>query len=413
MQAWRLNGINQLSYLVQNPTFFPNVPPVSTLTPQQNSIFRLDPRLRADYSMQSAIGVERQLPWNTTFAVTYTNTRALHLQQTVPINAPIPGTYPVGEPSLGVRPYGAAAGNLFEYESGGLMKQNLFMANFNTRFNKNVSLYGNYSLNYANDLPGSPSNPYNFLQDWGRSTLATRHRFQLVGSVMAPKAIQLSPFLTLNSGRPYNITLGTDLYGDTLQNARPDFATGPGPNIVSTPFGYFNTNPVPGSSLNLVPRDYLTSAGLVSFNLRVGRTFGFGPPRSPNAANAATDGMGGGRGGGRGGFGGGGGRGGFGGGGGRGGGGMRMGGGGRGGMGTTSVSSEHRYTVTLSVMFNNILNHVNPGGYSGVLTSPLFAQPTSLNSGFGGGGAGGGVGGFGGMSSANNRRIELQTRFSF
>ncbi len=413
MQAWRLNGVNQLSYLVQNPDFFPNVPPLSTLTPQQNSIYRLDPNLRAGYSMQSAIGVERQLPRNTTLAVTYTNTRALHLQQTVPINAPIPGTYATGQPGLGQRPYGAAAGNLFEYESGGIMKQNIFMANFNTRFNRNVSLFGNYSLNYANDLPGSPSNPFNFLQDWGRSTLDTRHRFQLVGSVMAPHSVQFSPFLTLNSGRPYNVTLGRDLYGDTLRNARPDLATGPGPNIVSTPFGYFNTNPVPGSSLNLVPRDYLTAAGLVSFNLRVGRTFGFGPPRRPNAVSSGSDGMGGGRGGGgRGGFGGGGGRG-MGGGGGRGGGGMRMGGGGRGGMGATGATSEHRYTVTLSVMFNNILNHVNPGGYQGILTSPQFGQATSLNSGFGGGGAGGGVGGFGGGTAANNRRIELNTRFSF
>jgi hypothetical protein len=412
MQAWRLNGVNQLSYVVQNPTFFNplSVPPLSTLTPGQNSIYQLDPKLRADYMMQSAIGVERQLRWNTTVAVTYTNTRALHLLQTVPINTPIPGTYPAGEPSLGQLPY-PGKGNLFEYESGGLMKQNIVMANFNTRFSKNVSLFGNYSLNYANDLPGSPSNPYNFLQDWGRSTLDTRHRFQLVGSVMAPKAIQLSPFLTLNSGRPYDITLGRDLYGDTLRNARPAFATGPGSDIVSTPFGYFNSNPVPGSTLNLVPRDYLTAAGLVSFNLRVGRTFGFGPPRGANAANAATDGMGGGRG--RGGMGGGGGRGGFGGGGGRGGGGMRMGGGGRGGMGASGASSEHRYTVTLSVMFNNILNHVNPGGYQGILTSPQFGQPTNLNSGFGGGGGGGGIGGFGGGTAANNRRIELQTRFSF
>jgi hypothetical protein len=95
---------------------------------------------------------------------------------------------------------------------------------------------------------------------------------------------------------------------------------------------------------------------------------------------------------------------------------MRMGGGGRGGrggMGTTGASSEHRYTVTLSVMFNNILNHVNPGGYQGILTSPQFGQPTTLNSGFGGGGAGGGIGGFGGGTAANNRRIEFQTRFSF
>jgi hypothetical protein len=56
---------------------------------------------------------------------------------------------------------------------------------------------------------------------------------------------------------------------------------------------------------------------------------------------------------------------------------------------------------------------VNPGGYQGILTSPQFGQPPSLNSGFGGGGAGGGIGGFGGGTAANNRRIELQTRFSF
>jgi len=65
------------------------------------------------------------------------------------------------------------------------------------------------------------------------------------------------------------------------------------------------------------------------------------------------------------------------------------------------------------VMFNNILNHVNPGGYTGNLNSPQFGQPTSVNTGFGGGaGAGGGPGG-GGGSTANNRRIETSLRFSF
>jgi hypothetical protein len=111
---------------------------------------------------------------------------------------------------------------------------------------------------------------------------------------------------------------------------------------------------------------------------------------------------------------GGGGRGGFGGGGGGrgGGGGMRMGGGGggRGGpfgtMGSSS-SSEHRYSMTFSVMFTNVLNHVNPGGYVGNLNSPQFGQPTGVNTAFGGGGFGGAG------TTADNRRIELQTRFSF
>ena len=73
-------------------------------------------------------------------------------------------------------------------------------------------------------------------------------------------------------------------------------------------------------------------------------------------------------------------------------------------------SSEHRYNVTLSVNFENLLNHVNPGGYQGVITSPYFLQATSVNTGFGGGPGGGGPGGGG---AANNRRVMLGLRFTF
>jgi hypothetical protein len=61
----------------------------------------------------------------------------------------------------------------------------------------------------------------------------------------------------------------------------------------------------------------------------------------------------------------------------------------------------------------NVLNHFNPGGYQGVLSSPQFGEPTTVNTGFGGGGfqAGGGPAAQG--SVANNRRIEFQTRFTF
>ena len=71
-----------------------------------------------------------------------------------------------------------------------------------------------------------------------------------------------------------------------------------------------------------------------------------------------------------------------------GGGGMRMGGGGggRGGMGGMGGDlTEHRFNLTLSVMFNNLINHYNPGGFIGNLNSPQFGQATSINSGFGGG----------------------------
>ncbi len=81
---------------------------------------------------------------------------------------------------------------------------------------------------------------------------------------------------------------------------------------------------------------------------------------------------------------------------------MRMGGGGgfHGIMG--DGSTEHRYNVTFSVMARNLLNTTNAGLPVGNLASPLFGQSTSLAGGFGPGG-----------STADNRRVEFQLRFSF
>lgn len=420
-QAALNDGSTQLEYTVYNPTFYnPSAPNLgipqnlSALSPGQNLIYKVDPKLRSDYSMQTAIGVERQLPRATTVAVTYTNNRSVHLAQTVPINTPLPGTF---NPLLalsatnGVFPYGYAAGNIYEYESGAVMRQNIFMANFNTRFNNRVSLFGNYSLTYAKDMPGTPTDPYNFGLDYGRSSFDRRHNFQLTGSVIGPKAIRVAPFVTLRSGSPYDVLVGTDLFGD---NGDPRAAYAPsgttcagftGANvirsgdIVCSPYGTFTTSYNVANGLgSVVPRNLLTMPGMFSLNMRFYRVFGFGPMK--RSATQPSGMMGGGGRGGPGGgpMGGGGPRG--------GGGGMRMGGGGgRGGFG--GGETDHRFNLTASAQFENILNHFNPGGYQGVITNPFFLQATSVNTGFGGG-----FGGPGG-STANNRRVSLALRLTF
>ncbi len=398
------NGYTQTSYTVYNPNFYlSNIPSPASLSSGQNTIYRVDPNLRADYSIQSAIGVERQLPKSTTASLTYTNTRGEHYLQTVPINSPLPGTFnpllPLG-PNNGVFPYGYAAGNIFEYESGGLFRQNILMATVNTRFSRNVSLYGNYQLTYAKDLPGTPTDPYDFMLDYGRSNLDRRHNFQLFGSVTAPLGLHFAPFVTIRSGQPYDVLAGEDLFGDVQVNARAGFAPAgscsPGfigtvGDVVCTRVGAFTTTYNTANPTNVVPRNYLTMPGLVSLNVRVYRVFGFGPVLSNGASG--NNGMGpGGRGGGG------------------------FGGGGRGGamsMGQTggrgpSDMTEHRFNLTVGLNVTNLLNHFNPGGYQGVITSPQFLEPTSVNTGYGGGGIGGGGGG-----AANNRRIEIDTRLTF
>ncbi len=424
--AYLNNGIRQLDYTVDNPLFYPNIPSLSSLSLGNNTTYLVDPKFRTDYSMQSAIGVERQLPHSTTVALTYTFNRSNHLQQTVPINTPIPGTYnPLGGVTAtnGIYPYGFGAGRMIEYESGGFLKQDIVMFNFNTRFSRKVSLQGSYQYAHANDLPGTPTNPYNFLQDYGTSNLNRRSNLTVIGTVQLPAKITIAPTIIVHSGSPYDVTVGTDIYGDN-GSARGLFAPSGAAcsaqnGIYCTPVGNFTTNypTLTGSGIpaNLVPRNYLTMPEIVSVNMRIYRVFGFGPKKvgaagaMPSGGGPDGGGMGGPGGGGPGGGGFGGGPGG--GGGGRGGGGgMSMGprGGGRGGGGG---SSDRRFSLTASATFTNALNHFNPAGYDGVLTSTQFGQATSVNTGFGGGPGGGGMGG--GAGTANNRRIDFSLRLSF
>lgn len=71
--------------------------------------------------------------------------------------------------------------------------------------------------------------------------------------------------------------------------------------------------------------------------------------------------------------------------------------------------SDHPYNLTISVNASNLFNRTNAGSPVGNLSSPLFGQSTNLAS----GGISFGGGGFGGGGAANNRRIDLQLRFSF
>jgi hypothetical protein len=65
-----------------------------------------------------------------------------------------------------------------------------------------------------------------------------------------------------------------------------------------------------------------------------------------------------------------------------------------------------KYNLTLSVNFQNILNHVNFAAPQGNLTSPSFGQSLAVAGGFGGFGGGGG-------DSGPNRKIYLNARFTF
>lgn len=378
LQAERYNGITQQQYIVNYPTFYPNVPPIGQLPLVNNqNIDTVANNLQSPYIMQSAITVERQLPLNTTVAATFTDSHGLHLLRSRDINAPIPGSYVAGVADSGVYPYGGY-GQINQFESAGLLNQEQFMVNFNSRINSNIFLFGNYAYNnaYSNtDGAGTfPNNTYNLQSEYGPAAIDIHSRVFFGGSVNTKWNVRFSPFIIYRSNQPFDIILGRDLYGDGyLNTARPAFANGQtGPNIVDTPYGAFNIAPGPGDQI--IPRNYGNGPGYFSVNLRLSKTFGFGGERT------AGGNVGGGGGGGGHDHGGG------------------PGGGMRGMFGDTPTGQ--KYNVTVGVQARNLLNNVNPGPPVAILTSPVFGQSISSAGGFG-------------ATNAINRRIEFQIRFSF
>ncbi len=251
LTAFRYNGIVQQQYVVTNPDFFPTIPSISSLAGVQTTqtIQQISPTMRAPYIMQSAVSLERQLPFNTTIAITYANAHGLHLLRSQDINAPLPGTFNTSVPGSGVFPLGEP-GPVFLMESSGLYNQNQLITYVNSRLNKDVSLTFSYVLNRAmsntDGLGTFPAKPYNFTGEYGPAATDVRHRFTFTGSINTKWSVRFNPFVVVQSGPPFDITVGHDLYGTTLFNGRPGIATDlTKPGLIQTKYGLLDPNPTP------------------------------------------------------------------------------------------------------------------------------------------------------------------------
>jgi hypothetical protein len=395
LQAERVNGLVQQQFIVQKPDFFPNVPVPCTpnqpnvpagcnlnVPPMAVSRYQIDPSFRAPYTIQTGVSIERQLTNIANIAVTYLTSRGVHQLLLNNINTPFPGTFNPADPLSGTRPFGNV-GNIFQYQSNGIFKQNQLIVNGNVRAGAKLTVIGYYVYNHANtnaaeigtssgnSTPGFTSSPYNLSQDFGRAPFDIRHRLFVGGTIGLPHAFLVSPFLVFNSGPPFNITVPNDLNGSTILNQRPSFASS-----LSNPknvIGPYNTVPVPGETI--VPFDYGVTPARFTLNVRLSKTFGFGRKSEGNTGKGPTPA-----------------------------GGTFGRGPGRGGPGRDMDSSRgntgRRYNLTLSVSARNVFNNVNLAAPSGVLGSRFFGVPNAL--------AGGPF-----SSASANRRIDLTAVFNF
>ena len=369
------NGINQQSFVVDNPDFFnPTAPPpppgqvgTSSTLP---TISTIDQHFRAALDMQGGVGVDRQISKQVTLNATYLFTRGIHQYLSNNITAPEfdPTTYTI----VGTMPdyYN------FQFQSGGIYSQHQIIVSTSVRL-KHLSLNSNYTFNEAkSDTQGVtwfPSVAQNPRLDYGRANFGIRSRFFLLASYSAPHGIVVAPLLAAQSGTPYNITIGNDLTANNQFNARPTYGTCGATNVVSTPFGCLNSNPV-GAGEKIIPYNLGTGPANVVFHIRVSKVFGIGPKiEGASGANGPQTNT------------------------------NVSGRGLSGGQAQVRIDATvpRRYSLTIVGAALNVFNIVNLGTPNGVMNSSLFGQTQSL------------AYGPYGSPTPGNRTIFFQALFSF
>jgi hypothetical protein len=136
-------------------------------------------------------------------------------------------------------------------------------------------------------------------------------------------------------------------------------------------------NPIPGEAL--LRRNAGRGPGMISFNLRFSKTWGFGPEKGGGGAVRSSRDSG------------------------------RPAGPalsvpqGNGGL-FSQPSTPRKYNLTLAMSGRNLFNHTNPGPIIGNISSPLFGRANQVA---------GAPNGEGFLETASNRRLELQIRFTY
>jgi hypothetical protein len=313
-QTLRVDGTRQTDLVVQNPGF-PDPFVGGDVVVLPSSRYLQAANLTLPRTFRTNVGVEQVIGKYGRVNVGYSFARGSDLFRGRNINAPLAdGSRP--DPNWG---------NVTQIESTA-RSQGHFI---NTGFNLNLPwhrtfFFVNYSLAKAmNDTDGAFSLPVDSFDpgaEWGPAPTDVRHRVSGMFNMNLWRGFKLASSFSGSSAPPYNITTGRDDNNDTVSNDRPAG----------------------------VGRNAARAADRWDVGARLSYTFGFGQRAGADGAGGPQIMI------------------------------VRAGGGGETPMGGFSGGADDkRWRVELYVAGTNLLNHTNFTGYSGVMTSPFFTDPTS------------------------------------
>jgi hypothetical protein len=331
-QTLRVDGVHQQEMILLDPSY-PD-PGSGGAVPPTNR-YLLGPDLRMARNVRLSAGIDRLVTKALRIGATYSDVRADGVLVGRNLNAPVNGVR--ADPALA---------NLIETVADGSSRTRGLSVNLNLNLSgagptgpvmvmtvgggapgrgpwfdwkRGLMVMGSYYVGKAeNNTQGAFSTPASgsLTTEWGPSANDIRHRVNVGFYSGAIKNFSASVNVNASSGTPYTIRTGLDDNGDLIFNDRP---AGVGRNTLRMPWRW-------------------NSYGFFTY------TFGFGKRRVPLPPGITITSTGSGL-----------------------------------SVGTAAQQDAPRYRINLMLSVQNLTNHANYTGYSGLMTSPFFMRPTGVD----------------------------------
>ena len=318
-QTLQFDGFRMQEVNIADP-LFPDPGPLGPATPVQRYLLAED--LVLPRTARASLGLSRTITRMVSVSAVYAYTRGIGLFVGENLNAPADGVRPDPQFANVIQAVSGAKSQVQTLDSSVTLNLAGLGTNPTTgprwQWRRGLRLSGSYTLGrQRNNTDGAFSVPATDLaSEWGPSTGDIRHRGSISFGTAAVRGLTASMNLGRTSGRPLNIRTGFDDNGDLIFNDRPE---GVGRNSVR----------VPGQWQSSANFGYAFSFG--------GRQVASGGGVSITSAGGALA------------------------------------------VNVADSQAVPRYRLNISVNMQNLFNRPTYSGYSGVLTSPTFLQPTSAS----------------------------------
>ena len=343
-QTLRVDGVHQQELNIVNPGY-PYNPALGVVLPTNK--YLLGDNLELAQNTRLSVGIDQQITPAIRFNTVYADTRGSGLLVGQNLNAPVNGIRPnpalantvetisAGRMrsrslstfvSLNLAPKGSAPGTIMMGGGGGsimMIGSGGGGSSSGPLFSLRRGLSMNISYTVAkseNNVDGAFSLPPTgtLATEWGPSNFDVRHRAFISLNSGALRNFSAMINLQLSTGSPYTIRTGRDDNGDLMINDRP---AGVGRNTERAS-GQWNTSGFFSYSIGFGKRKAPLAGGIDLAT--IARAAGISMPAMP------------------------------------------------------APQAQPRYRLSFSLNVSNLTNHANYVGYNGIMTSPLFKKPTSV-----------------------------------